>query len=388
MAHGKERQTLECIVKLNVAILNIRLFPPHHQSVRTSVEAAHQALKKVLEEEGELVLMVVGGDLIANGRRLHTVPGILQFVSILQEKAVENVTLVRGISQDVLADFVLGLASHGSRPIRGNNWIRLGRIGSNELREEGDGLEGERVYEIGDDLYEVGGVSGSLESIRQSMQEEIAGIYQRAREDRDIQVAALEEIISNFVYGPSWMINPLQLLTDVKSYDEYTFVHMVNVCTLTMSQAESLGFTGRSLRQIGLAAALHDVGKLFIPERIINKTSRLSAEEWAIIETHPLKGVNHLIKIPDIPRLAVVCALEHHMRWDGSGYPQVAEGWKPHIVSQMIAIADVYDAMRSRRPYSEAHSQEEILTVLKGGRGRAFNPFLVDNFLDIISQVH
>ena len=109
----------------------------------------------------------------------------------------------------------------------------------------------------------------------------------------------------------------MSLLASIKSSDEYTFTHVANVGILTMSQAETLGFKGEQLHQIGVASLLHDVGKLFIPDEILNKTSALTPEERKVIETHTVKGARYLMGLDGIPKVAVLAALEHHLKFDG-----------------------------------------------------------------------
>jgi HD-GYP domain-containing protein (c-di-GMP phosphodiesterase class II) len=151
-----------------------------------------------------------------------------------------------------------------------------------------------------------------------------------------------------------------------------------------MSQAETMGFTGEHLHQIGVASLLHDVGKVFIPEGILNKAGKLTDEERKIMETHSLKGARYLMGVEGIPKLSVLAALEHHLKYDGSGYPSIKGGWRPNIVSQIITVADVFDAMRSKRSYQEAHPVEFIANVLTKGSGKSFNPDLVSHFLKMI----
>ena len=153
-----------------------------------------------------------------------------------------------------------------------------------------------------------------------------------------------------------------------------------------MSLAESLGFRGENLHQMGVASLLHDVGKLFIPEEILNKPGKLSQDERAIIETHTVKGARYLLGLEGIPKLAVISALEHHLKYDGSGYPSIKGGWTPNIASQIICVADVFDAMRSKRSYQEAMPLTKIEEILRNGSGKAFNPQLVDHFLKLIKR--
>ena len=151
-----------------------------------------------------------------------------------------------------------------------------------------------------------------------------------------------------------------------------------------MSQEEPLGFSGEHLHQIGVASLLHDVGKVLIPEELLNKPGKLSQDERKIIETHTVKGARYLMGIEGIPKLAVLCAMEHHLKYDGSGYPSMKGGWRPNIVSQLISIADVFDAMRSRRSYQGALPLQQITDVLSKGSGTSFNPQLVSHFFRLI----
>ena len=199
-----------------------------------------------------------------------------------------------------------------------------------------------------------------------------------------IDIRGVDEMVTGFIKGFRREINPLSLLASLKSANEYTFTHVTNVCILSMSQAETLGFKGNHLHDIGVASLLHDVGKIFVPEEILNKPGNLTPGERAIMETHTVKGARYLMGIEGIPKLAVLAALEHHLKYDGTGYPSLKGGWRPSIASQVISIADVFDAMRSKRAYQAAATMEQIAGVLQKGRGTSFNPQLVDHFLKLI----
>lgn len=174
---------------------------------------------------------------------------------------------------------------------------------------------------------------------------------------------------------------PFKVLASIRNSDEYTFTHSINVCILTVSQAESLGFSGKQLLEIGIASLLHDVGKLHIPDAILNKPGKPTSEEWRIIQCHPIWGAMQIQKMKGTPKIAILGALEHHIRYDGGGYPQLTENYKPSIVSQMIAVADTYDALRSNRPYQASKSHDAAVGILTKEKGTSFNPLMVDNFL-------
>ena len=211
-------------------------------------------------------------------------------------------------------------------------------------------------------------------------------LYCHVKRTPRIDSRRLDKVVKRFMQGFRANINPLSLLASVKRADEYTYIHVVNVGILTISQAERLGFSGKRLHDIGIAAMLHDIGKVFIPDEIINKPNSLSPEERSIMETHTVKGTRYLLGLDGIPRIAVFAAAEHHLGYDGSGYPHIRRGWKPSVVAQMIAIADIFDAMRSRRIYKEPQPLSLILETLQKMKGTKIDPLLVDNFLKLLAS--
>ena len=179
--------------------------------------------------------------------------------------------------------------------------------------------------------------------------------------------------------------NPLKLLAEIKSNDEYTFTHSSNVGILTMYLAERLGF-GHYLNKIGIAAILHDVGKATTPDDILSKEGPLTEKERIVMEEHAIKGAMYVMKLKGVNNLAVLAAMEHHIKYDGSGYPRIKGGWEPNIVSQIITVADVYDALRSMRPYRVPMPQDQIIRILTDESGTTFNPYIVECFLKLIQQ--
>ena len=146
-----------------------------------------------------------------------------------------------------------------------------------------------------------------------------------------------------------------------------------------------LGIEGQLLNDIGIAAMLHDVGKMFISPDILGKSSKLTEDEWQIMQQHPRLGAEYLINTPGVPRLAVVTAFEHHMRYDQLGYPKTKHSWKPHLCSHMTAISDTYDAMRTHRAYEESLQLDQIITIMLDLAGNKLHPQLTYSFLQILS---
>jgi putative nucleotidyltransferase with HDIG domain len=159
---------------------------------------------------------------------------------------------------------------------------------------------------------------------------------------------------------------------------------MVNVSILTMAQARGLGIEGPMLREFGMAALMHDIGKVKTPTEILNKPDKLTAEEFAIMKRHTIDGAEILRGTAEIPPLSPVVAFEHHLRIDGSGYPDGVSRPTLNLATMLCGIADVYDAMRSQRKYQQAFPSERILTVLQRNDGSQFDQHLVRRFVQLI----
>lgn len=371
------------IAQLTAAIMNTSLYSPTHPQVAQYVEKAHAVLADMLQLKPELTIFLIGNDLVADNRQIAETGAasyISNFTRILKKKAVERLTFVAGLPRTELQALIQDLASLDSASVRSTSFIKLGKV---ELRVKKD------------DDHAEGNGGGSLEGLSQEVIQELLSLteaeldelkelYLRIKKHKKIDVRGVDEMVKAFIQAFRQEINPLSLLASLKSAHEYTFTHVTNVCILTMSQAETLGFAGEHLHQIGVASLLHDVGKIFIPEEILSKPGKLTQDERKIIETHTVKGARYLMGIEGIPKLAVLSALEHHLKYDGSGYPSIKGGWRPNIASQLISVADVFDAMRSKRSYQGDIPIEKIVEVLNNGKGTTFNPQLIEHFLRLI----
>jgi putative nucleotidyltransferase with HDIG domain len=159
---------------------------------------------------------------------------------------------------------------------------------------------------------------------------------------------------------------------------------MVNVSILAMAQARAIGIDGKLLREFGMSALMHDIGKVRTPKEILNKPGKLTDQEFVIMRRHVVDGAEILRRTPEMPILAPVVAFEHHLRLDGSGYPFTVKRGSLNLGSMLCAIADVYDAMRSQRTYQQAYPTERILAVLKTNEGAQMDQNLVRRFVQLL----
>ena len=341
------------------------------------LERAHEQLQQVLGIQPEITFLVVDDELVADHQALTAKsPSVDQFVHLLKQAAIERLTFTAQITINELAQLVGDIAASGQKVVRSTPGIKLGKIRL-QTGAGGDGRETNASPEIRERLQ-------ALAALRQQSLDEVKDLFHQIRISREISPLGLDEMVQGFLRGMLSNVNPLQMLASLKSADDYTFTHAINVCILTVSQAESLGITGTKLHDIGIAASMHDAGKMFVSEEILNKPDKLSREEWRHMQEHSAQGAQYILRLEGIPKLAFLAALEHHIRYDGTGYPDLGRGWRPNIVSQMIAVADMFDAMRSRRPYKEPKPDTVIIKILREESGTSYNPRLVQNFLKMI----
>ena len=389
---------------VRVIVNNIRLYSLNHSQVEAQLRQLFKEFMSAFAVQPEITLLLIENDLIINNKAVtaNELKNFSLFIKILQEKEIGFVTFRTGMKRSELRLFLELLAKPEKEAVQllASKFIQVGKVG---LRQERGGIgrgdgSGEKdaapappplgtEQNVGDyRKEEIEQALSTLNALATDRLDVIKEYYDKIQRFGHCDTREVEGVLSVFVDCFTKNLNPLAMLSVQKEADEYTFTHVVNVCILTLAQAAGLGFTGDKLLQIGIAASLHDVGKIFLPADILNKTGRLSPYEREEIELHPAKGASYIFGLKGVSRLAFLGALEHHMQYDGNGYPDTGGQWKTHIVSQMIAIADTFDAMRSNRVYQDAKPVELIFGVLKGGKGTVYNPLLVDNFIRVIEN--
>lgn len=178
-------------------------------------------------------------------------------------------------------------------------------------------------------------------------------------------------------------------LTQAAEYrDEDTGEHIQRMSNYAAAIAKQLGANQTTVEQILRAAPMHDIGKIGIPDRILLKPDKLDAEEWEIMKNHTTIGGKILSNSKaGFIRLGETIALSHHEKWDGSGYPKGLEGKQIPVVGQMVAIADVFDALTTRRPYKKPFSLEVTYDIINESNGSHFNPQVVEAFFSIKDEI-
>jgi putative nucleotidyltransferase with HDIG domain len=198
------------------------------------------------------------------------------------------------------------------------------------------------------------------------------------------EAEAVVRSLSLAMHGEQRMLMPL---LDLRAYDEYTTTHSLNVSVLTMALAEYMGLAARDVRTFGVAGLLHDLGKVRVPPEILNKAGKLTDEERAVMQQHPLDGAKIILTSDRELDLAAAVAYEHHIMIDGGGYPHCHFKRACHPASVLVHVCDVYDALRTNRPYRAAWEAAKVLSYIEERAGSEFDPDVAGKFVRMMKEL-
>ena len=349
-----------------------QLYAADHPLIGRNVEGLLAVLKTLHSAQPSIAIGIVGTQLVVSDTPMPKASqGMAELIRKLKDHQIERIAFERGVSGDDVSAFMHAVAGLGRTDASEETWtfphIRVGRITADEHRSDGIGSDMAAIRQLYSNAVEVA---------------EIA--WQSAQSEGQPDLPAALNAVEGLADAVTENRTALVALTAMRNYDNYTFTHMVNVSILTMGQARALGIEGRLLREFGLSALMHDIGKVRTPKEILNKPDKLTDPEFEIMRRHTVDGAEILRRTPEMPILAPVVAFEHHLRIDGTGYPFGARRDGLNIGTMLCGIADVYDAMRSQRAYQQAHPTDRILAVLKRNDGTQFDQNLVRRFVQLL----
>jgi len=362
----------ELLRRFAASLRSSQLYSKGHPIIGRNLEQLAAAIQLLHTLEPTTVVGFVGDEIIVDDMPIAKAETLGGIVRRLQQNGVDRIHIDRGVTADELAAFVETIGALEPRedeaedPFAQMPHIRVGRV-TVEQRIEGSLTDMATIRRLYSDAVSVA-----------------SNVWESAQTEGKPDATAARTMIDGLAQAVAQNRTALLALTTLKEYDNYTFTHMVNVSILTMGQARGLGVDGPLLREFGLAALMHDIGKVKTPLEVLNKPDKLTDAEFAIMKRHVVDGAEILRKTPDIPALAPVVAFEHHLRSDGTGYPNGVARSSLNIGTMLCSIADVYDAMRSQRSYQQAFPTERILAVLKRNDGKQFDQHLVRRFVQLI----
>ena len=351
-----------------------QLYAADHPLVARNMEGLIAVLRQLHQQQPSLVLGIVGTDLVVADTPLPKVSaGMPELIRRFRDHHVERIAFERGVTQDELVMLMQKLARLGGRAAAdvekelSSAHVKIGRLKAEDRHEDG--------------------IASDMAAIRQLYGNAVAAAevaWESAASEGMPDLPAAFHAVEGLADAVAQNRTALVALTAMRNYDNYTFTHMVNVSILTMGQARALGIDGRLLREFGLSALMHDIGKVRTPKEILNKPDKLTDEEFVIMRRHVVDGAEILRRTPEMPILTPVVAFEHHLRMDGTGYPFGAKREMLNLATMLCSISDVFDAMRSQRAYQKAHPTDRILAVLKRSDGAQFDQHLVRRFSQLM----
>ncbi|MEE9270350.1 MAG: HD-GYP domain-containing protein [Candidatus Krumholzibacteria bacterium] len=349
------------------------------------------SLQELLQETGQLELCISTDFLLINDVRIMVEPqhfGTFHFIiEEMKKRDVEAVEFLPGVNQEEMGKF-LKIFFHES-PQEGV-FDHL----CTEFREVG--IKHVKLVQWVERVKHLADETGEKREIREEsnqvffrtvmlMGEVLKGIEQR----RVIQFQKAERLTQQMVDIIQADESILVGLTSIRNFDEYTFAHSVNVCILSMVIADRLRFYKSDIARLGVAALLHDIGKTYIPETILNKPGKLDEKDWELMKYHTFFGVKELSRVKHLREIedGLFVALQHHVHYDRNGYPQRPDGWDLQLFTRIVTVADYYDAMTTPRVYAgDPLTPDKALGYILTKSGQIFDPFITKVFIQAMGM--
>jgi len=363
----------ELVRRLATALRGTDLYSPTHPLVQRGIDGLAAAATEALQSAPSVVIGFLGDEVIVDATRLpRGTAALVGFARDLREREIDKVTLSRGLTRDEVRGLIGVLADRQSpAPIadrlaaNGVRHVTLGKVVVEESSDDQVGIAAARR------LY-----STAVETAE--------SLWQAAKAGDQPDPAAARKIIDGLARMVAQDRTSLMALTALKKYDNYTFTHMVNVSALAMAQARALNIQGPLLREFGFAALMHDIGKVNTPLEVLNKPDKLTKAEFEIMKRHVVDGAHILRRTPEMPALAPIVAFEHHLKQDLSGYPENIGSRQLNLCTMIVSIADVFDALRSTRPYRKGLATDRIRSIMGEQGNPAFNQPLLKRFVNLM----
>ena len=374
----------EVIRLIEVARKRVQIYPSHHPAVREIVMKLLCAVEDILQGRPHVSFNIAHGEIfldeipLANATLTHT-----EFVELSAAKAMSTLTFQAGVTDEEMTKFVQLL-----------NERATDRTAANE-----PGFQ-ERLAEKGVESIQAGVLVSSSEV--NLLEGGTTPAQQEAMSSRDRALELVWETYHDLLAGKAIDYENLGLavkgivrallddrevyrhLVDIKDYHNYTFNHVVNVAVLALLFGADLGLNADQLNSLGVAAFLHDAGKLSVPVDLLKKPGKLTDEEWKVMERHPAEGAVMLLEQCGHQNIGVSVALEHHARYDLSGYPKMSPDRTLHLFSRIVSLSDVYDALTSDRSYRRGMMPDQAAAIILSGSGKEFDPALAKLFVQSV----
>jgi HD-GYP domain-containing protein (c-di-GMP phosphodiesterase class II) len=367
----------------------LKLYPPENAVVQNSLQELQQISAELINRERELEVRASREFIFINSTRLRldldNYASFSRLLTIFRDAGIGAFSLVESPTARDWTVFLSLLQSPTGKPGEDHSGELMERLSAAAV---GAFVVGPPSSGDDDELLE-----RSKEAAKRVYAQSVTAtrdVIESVRMGQSPNLKKIKRVVQGIVDQILNEETSLMGLTTLRDYDEYTFVHSVNVCIFAVALGRKLGFNRRQLYDLGMAALMHDIGKSRIPLDILTKPGSLSEEEWVMMQHHPWMGALALVGMrghSEFPYRAMVVAYEHHMKTDLTGYPKPVRDRTMSIFSRIVAVADGFDAATSRRTYQlEPYSPADALAEMCRNPRRGMDPVIVKAFVSMVGH--
>lgn len=382
---GLLEKAKKILAQIIVIMKNLTLYPKEHPQVRVSaLELENLLATGILSTERQIVFNIFDEEIyFGEEPMLSESLRFGDFITACRERYIGSILINAGVSSRELIDFLtllnadVALINNEGGIDQRMNTLNIAHIVVSSLKPKPKTAASDvsetirRPTAVNFKLYKM-----AVKSLKE--------IFNQADSNKSIQIEQANRVINSMIDNIVREESTLLALTALKNHDEYTCYHSVNVAILSMFLGAKIGLERDQLFALGTGALLHDIGKVNIPQEIINKPGPLSAAEWQIMKRHPQESVEILCYLPSLDKTALIIAFEHHLGYNLSGYPEVNKIKRVHLFGRLAQIADAYDGATSPRSYHQARLPNQVLAAMFKKSGTAFDPVLIKIFIQTL----
>jgi putative nucleotidyltransferase with HDIG domain len=379
----------EFIIRFYRLLKGSTLYDRKNVLIDRMIQECLQVVNPIIQSEGHLFLKIVRDNFFFNNTRMQVkadkYPLFRALLQELRRKWIGELEFMRELNADQLKEFVFLLS--GLEENNESNYLYVKKQLEFRTVEGIDvgKIEFFRDEEIYNDSEEKKRYSKEVYFKTVSL---VKDVVENVKNQKVLNVRKAKRLMQNAVNAIVQDESTLLGLANIKNYDEYTFNHSVNVAIYSIALGQRIGIPKNHLAHLGMAGLFHDIGKTRVPREIINKTGKLTPEEWGVIRAHPVVGAETILRMKEWGELStrmISGAFEHHLRYDLTGYPKIARKRRLSLFSRIITLADFYDALVRPRVYNRfPYVSEKILGFMLERSGKDFDPTLVKVFVNMI----
>ena len=378
------------VTKFHVMMRVSQIYDAKNVTFRQFMQESLETINALFEKEGGICLKVVKDDFFLNDQRLrYSVDGFTSFKYVTtqwKKKMIGGVTIRERIDERILQEFVYTLNGlPDGKPENANRFnerMTSSKIHSIEVMPLEE-AEGEDAASLQNDDQKAVAKKVFFETLG-TIRDVITQIKTKQYPDVRKLKRLAQTTVNLMMQDESIMLG----LTAIKNYDEYTFNHSLNVSIYGLAIGRRLGFSKKTLTELGITALLHDIGKSKVPLEVLNKPGKLDEAEWDQMKKHPLMGVEIVLNLKQLGEInpkMVIGIFDHHLRTNLTGYPKLFRKKTPSLFGRIIQIADVYDAMTTPRVYrNKCYTPEQVLAIMLRDQGTQFDPILLKIFIGLV----